>query len=182
MKILLHICCGPCAIFPVESLVRQGHAVTGFFYNPNIHPYTEFRNRLESVKKLAGEMSFEMIYDEEYDLETFFSTINYRAEGRCPHCYRLRLTKTAAAAAEGDFDAFTSTLLVSPYQKHDEIKFLGEQVGSEAGAPFFYEDFRTGFRETQQLSCRYDLYRQKSCGCIFSEYDRYKPRKKVGAG
>jgi len=178
MKMLLHICCGPCATFTVQDLQRQGHRVTGFFYNPNIHPFTEFRNRLESLKKLADVLALEVIYDEEYDLEKFFSAIEYRAEGRCPRCYRLRLAKTAAIACRDGFDAFTSTLLISPYQMHDQIRRIGDAVSFKSGASFFYRDFRPGFRATHELSRQHGLYRQQYCGCIFSEHERYKSQKK----
>ena len=41
MKTLLHICCAPCANQPIEVLRTDGFEVTGFWYNPNIHPFRE---------------------------------------------------------------------------------------------------------------------------------------------
>ncbi len=173
MCVLMHICCGPCAAFPFKSLVETGHHVTGFFYNPNIHPYTEFSERLEAVKKFAKQAGVKMIYHDEYDLRGFLRLVLFREDERCRFCYHMRLLRTAVVAKRGSFDAFTSTLLISPHQNHDLIKSIGEQVAREAGVPFFYQDFRLGYREGYELSKQHDLYRQSYCGCIFSEYERY---------
>jgi len=177
MNILLHVCCGPCAAFPIKSLVEAGHRVTGFFYNPNIHPYTEFSERIEAVKKFAAQTGVKMIYHDEYDLRGFLRLVLFREDERCRFCYHMRLLRTAVVAKRGSFDAFTSTLLISPHQNHDLIKGIGEQVAREVGVPFFYQDFRSGYREGYELSKQHDLYRQSYCGCIFSEYERYAGKK-----
>ncbi len=173
MRILLHICCGPCATFPTRRLLDEEHEITGFFYNPNLHPYTEFIKRLEAVKKFAEQTGLKVIYHDEYDLRGFLRQVVYREDERCRFCYYMRLSRTAAVAKKGSFDAFTSTLLVSPHQKHELIKSVAEQVSREVGVPLYYEDFRQGYQEGCELSREYDLYRQSYCGCIFSEYERY---------
>ena len=177
MKIMLHICCGPCATYSAERLGGEGHDVTGFFYNPNIHPFTEFKNRLESLKKYSAETGLNVVFDDEYNLDKFFDAIEHKSQGRCPHCYRMRLERTATAAKENRCNAFTTTLLISPYQDHEQIKRIGEEIAAGAGVEFYYEDFRSGFRTSHEFSKKHDLYRQKYCGCIFSEYDRYKPKQ-----
>ena len=182
MNILLHVCCGPCAAFPVKSLIETGHRVTGFFYNPNIHPYTEFSERLEAVKKFAKQAGVKMIYHDEYDLRGFLRLVLFREDERCRFCYHMRLLRTAVVAKRGSFDAFTSTLLISPHQNHDLIKSIGEQVAREVGVPFFYQDFRLGYREGYELSKQHDLYRQSYCGCIFSEYERYAGKEAASRG
>lgn len=182
MNILLHVCCGPCAAFPIKSLVETGHGVTGFFYNPNIHPYTEFSERLEAVKKFAAQTGVKMIYHDEYDLRGFLRLVLFREDERCRFCYHMRLLRTAVVAKRGSFDAFTSTLLISPHQNHDLIKGIGEQVARDVGVPFFYQDFRSGYREGYELSKQLDLYRQSYCGCIFSEYERYAGKKAARRG
>jgi hypothetical protein len=83
-------------------------------------------------------------------------------------CYGIRLERTAAFAKEMGFDAFTTTLLVSPYQKHELIKELGEEYARKYGVEFYYKDFRPGFRQGQQQAKEMELYRQKFCGCIIS--------------
>lgn len=174
---MLHICCGPCAAYSAGQLIGEGHGITGFFFNPNIHPFTEFKNRLESLKKYSAETGLRVVFDEEYNLDKFFDAIEHKSRGRCPHCYRLRLERTAAAAREHRCDAFSTTLLISPYQDHEQIKRIGEEIAAGTGPEFFYQDFRPGFRTSHQLSKKHGLYRQKYCGCIFSEYDRYKPEQ-----
>ena len=180
MNILLHVCCGPCAAYPVKSLTEAGHRVTGFFYNPNIHPYAEFSRRLDAVKKFAKQAAVNMIYHDEYDLRGFLRLVLFREDKRCRFCYHMRLLRTAVVAKNGSFDAFTSTLLISPHQKHDLIKSIAEQVARDVGVPFFYQDFRVGYREGYELSKEHQLYRQPYCGCVFSEYERYAGKKAAG--
>jgi len=178
MKILLHLCCAPCGTFPAKSLVEAGHQVTGFFYNPNIQPYTEFAKRLEAVKKFAEQVPLKVIYHDEYDLSGFLREVVFREDVRCRFCYRMRLFRTAVVAKKGSFDAFTSTLFVSPHQNHELMKATAEQVAREVGVPFHYRDFREGYRDGCELSKKYDLYRQSYCGCIFSEYERYAGKRR----
>jgi predicted adenine nucleotide alpha hydrolase (AANH) superfamily ATPase len=178
MKILLHICCAPCAIYPVQTLTAGQHEVHGFFYNPNIHPYQEFARRVTALEEYAGLCPLPIIWDRTYDLEGFLRLVVFREGERCRFCYYLRLTAAAQAAREGDFRAFTSTLLYSKYQKHELIREIGEQVAREVSVPFYYEDFRTGWQTGQTRSKELGLYRQPYCGCIFSERERYERREK----
>jgi predicted adenine nucleotide alpha hydrolase (AANH) superfamily ATPase len=181
LRTLLHICCGPCAIYPVNLLREQGHGLTGYFYNPNIHPYTEWSRRKEALAGYAGIIDLPVIIDESYDLDDFLRSVAHREARRCGFCYALRLRRAAAVAREGKYEFFTTTLLVSPYQKHDLIKETGLAAGEEYGTPFLYHDFRPGFQEATAKSRDLNMYRQKYCGCIYSERDRYhRQRKKEG--
>jgi len=173
MRILLHTCCGPCALFPLRTLRVAGHDVTGFFYNPNIHPYQEYLLRRDAVVRMAELETMPLIMHDDYDLEGFLANVAAAPEQRCSYCYALRLRATARAAAEGGFDAFSAALLYSRYQKHDEIRELGEQIGREFGVAFHYQDFRPGWQEGIRLSKELGLYRQQYCGCIYSEKERY---------
>uniref|UniRef100_A0A7V4G9P3 Epoxyqueuosine reductase QueH n=1 Tax=Desulfobacca acetoxidans TaxID=60893 RepID=A0A7V4G9P3_9BACT len=173
MKILLHICCGPCAVYPVEVLRQAGHEVEGFFYNPNIHPYQEFRRRMDTLEEYAGMVDLPVRWDQSYDLEEFLRQVVYREEQRCGLCYRMRLQRAARAAREGGFEAFTSTLLYSRHQQHELICRTAAAAGAEMGITFHYEDFRRGWQEGVAKSKELGLYRQPYCGCIFSERDRY---------
>jgi predicted adenine nucleotide alpha hydrolase (AANH) superfamily ATPase len=177
MNLLFHICCGPCATAPVQGLLQAGHQVTGFFYNPNIHPYVEFNKRLEAVRQYAGQAALPVIYHDEYDLRGFLRRVLFREDERCRFCYFMRFHRTAVVAKNGSFDAFTSTLLASPHQDHELIRSIAGQVSAEVGIPFHYQDFRETYKESYDLSKRYDLYRQSYCGCIFSEYERYAGKK-----
>lgn len=179
MKILLHTCCGPCSIYPVGFLRSEGMNVTGYFFNPNIHPYTEFAKRKETLEKYAAEIGMDMIFDTSYNLEEFIRGTAYRESHRCRVCYAMRLDQAAREAARGGYDCFSTTLLVSPYQKHELIREIGLAAGDKHGVEFHYADFRPGYREATAQSRKMGMYRQQYCGCIYSEKERYyKPENK----
>ncbi len=174
MEMLLHICCAPCALYPYYRLKEEGYDPTGFFYNPNIHPYQEYRKRLDTVRDFAGRVGFEVVYRDGYDLDQFLLCVAGKGTLRCEHCYRMRLDAAGGAAEEKRFSVFTTSLLYSKYQKHDLIVGVGREMASEHGVEFFYEDFRRGWREGIVESKAMGLYRQQYCGCIYSERDRYR--------
>ena len=172
-SILLHVCCGPCATYVAKSLQDKGLKVTAFWYNPNIHPYREHQLRLGAMQTLSQKTNLPLIVAESYDMLRYFHAVVGHESNRCPDCYRLRLEKTARIAHEKGFDSFTTTLLISPYQKHDLIRELGEEMGKQYEVKFYYEDFRPGFRESHSISKELGLYHQGYCGCVFSEWERY---------
>lgn len=173
MKLLLHICCAPCAIYPVRILREQAMDVMGFFYRHNIHPYSECLKRQAALETYAENADLRVIYQDGYDLEGFIQNVVFRESDRCKYCYHDRLRSTALLAKRGKFDYFSSTLLYSKFQKHEMIKAMGESIGRRVGVRFHYADFRTGWKEGIDESRRLDLYRQQYCGCIYSEKDRY---------
>jgi epoxyqueuosine reductase len=178
MKLLLHICCGPCAVYPVKELKASGVDVTGFFYNHNIHPYTEYRLRRDAVKSFADMVQLEVVYRDQYLLEEFLANVAAEPLQRCAYCYRSRMEEAAKAAAELGFSHYSSTLLYSKYQNQELIRQFGEELGEQYGVAFHYDDFRRGWQEGIDLSKEMGLYRQKYCGCIYSEKDRYVKKKK----
>jgi epoxyqueuosine reductase len=150
--------------------------VAGLFYNPNIHPYREFTERLNTLAVFAKVAQLPIEIDPSYDLETFLRGALEEGSDRCLFCYGMRLKRAFREAKEGGFDAITTTLLYSKYQRHDDIAALGEKLAERYAVPFLYRDFRAGWREGQEESKRLGMYRQKYCGCILSERDRfYKP-------
>ena len=177
MKILLHICCAPCAIYPFKILRMEGFDIMGFFYKHNIHPYMECMRRLETLQSYAETIDLGIIYQEGYDLEGFLQNVVFRESERCSYCYYERLRSTALMAKRGKFDYYSTTLLYSKFQKHDKIKSMGEEIGKSVGVRFYYQDFRIGWKEGVEASKRLGLYRQQYCGCIYSEKERYiKPQ------
>jgi predicted adenine nucleotide alpha hydrolase (AANH) superfamily ATPase len=153
-----------------------------FWYNPNIHPYTEYQSRRESLSGFALEEELELIMEDEYGLRGFLSGLcfgkdnddrGFKQEKRCHYCYRIRLERTACQAAEKGFHAFSTTLLTSPYQKHELIRQIGEECALQYGVEFFYRDFRPWYREGRKKARAKGSYMQKYCGCIFSEEERY---------
>ena len=176
MKLLLHICCGPCAIYPIKHLAgKKFDEIVGYYYNPNIHPPSEFKKRRDALKKAEKRLDFKVIYPP-YVMEEYFRKISSKEDSpeRCSLCWELRLLQTADYAKENSFDGFTTTLLISPYQNHELVKDISERIAKEKGIDFYYEDFRKGFRESQDKARELDVYRQKYCGCVFSELERVK--------
>jgi len=179
MKLLLHCCCAPCSLSCVSSLRAQNIECELFWFNPNIHPYTEYKARLESLREFAANEKLNLRLTGEYGLRFFLKEVIQqideiqRAPTRCEKCYKMRLEKTASVAAAEGFTAFTTSLLISPYQDHDAIKRAGEEAAEKYGVKFFYYDFRPLFRESRSAAREKGFYMQKYCGCIFSEEERY---------
>ncbi|MFA6309303.1 MAG: epoxyqueuosine reductase QueH [Clostridia bacterium] len=167
MRLLLHMCCAPCALYPAGVLQDEKIEFEGFFYNPNIHPIDEFNRRKENVEIFSKNKGIKTTYADDF-LQNDWENFSESDDERCKMCYSLRLSKTARFAKENGFNAFSTTLLVSPYQKHDLIKELGEKFSKDFGIEFYYRDFRPGFREGQARAKELGLYRQKYCGCIKS--------------
>ena len=177
MKLLLHMCCGPCSAYPIKRLRDMGYEPTGYFFNPNIHPYKEFKHRLETAIEFAEKVQLPITVDREYTLEAFLMSALNAPNGRCIVCYVLRLRQAAKFAKENGYEVFTTSLLVSPYQNHEVITATAKRIAEEENIKFLYEDFRTGWYEGVDISKNLELYRQPYCGCIFSERDRYYKKK-----
>ena len=187
-RILVHMCCGPCSIVPLTEIAGPSLDVCGFFYNPNIHPRAEFEKRLGAVKKLAALMDLNVLTDDEYDPRPYFdglpgtNNLALPKDDRCNHCYSIRLDKAAQTAKKFGFDYFTSSLLYSKYQNHESIIEMGLDAEARYGVPFFYEDYRSGWRRGIDESKDMGLYRQKYCGCVFSFVERGLQKSGAAAG
>lgn len=181
MNILLHVCCGPCSIYPLHRLREQGHRVRGYFYNPNIHPYSEFTRRVQALKDFSQLAAFSVDIDEQYGLTEYLRRVVFQEDSRCSVCYDLRLERAARKAVGEKADAFTTTLLYSRYQNHEQIREKGMRLADRYGVEFYYEDFRPGWQEGIDRSRALGLYRQPYCGCVYSEQERYDKsiRKKL---
>lgn len=178
MNTLLHTCCAPCSIYCVDSLRQEGIEPVSYWFNPNIHPYTEYRSRKTTLEEYARSIDLKLIVDNTYGLRDFVKAVIDDLGHRCFYCYQVRLEQTARYAAEHSFDSFSTTLLVSPYQKHEALIAAGEAAAQKYGVPFLYRDFRVGFKQGQDKARELNLYMQKYCGCIFSEEERYMAAKR----
>ncbi|MBU4315890.1 MAG: epoxyqueuosine reductase QueH [Proteobacteria bacterium] len=178
MKMLLHICCGPCAVYPVETLRSHNFDIMGYFYRNNIHPFSECAKREETLKTYADNVQLKVIFQEGYNLEGFLRNVAFREKDRCAYCYHARLETAAGIAKHGGFDAFSSTLLYSKFQNHDMIQSIGKSVAKSVGVDFYYEDFRTGWKTGIEHSKKMNLYRQQYCGCIYSEKERFYKKER----
>ena len=180
MKTLLHICCAPCANQCIEVLRGDKIEVTGYWYNPNIHPFTEYRARRNCLREYAQSIDLKLLEKDEYGLRPFVREVAEDIAGRCVKCYEMRLFDTAKTAAENGFDSFTSSLFISPYQNHELMREVAERAAAEYGVAFLYRDFRPYFRAGQDFAREHGFYMQKYCGCVFSEEERYiKPKKLI---
>ncbi|MFH1777366.1 MAG: epoxyqueuosine reductase QueH [Candidatus Omnitrophota bacterium] len=178
MKLLLHICCAPCLTAPLEILKNMPFAIQGFFYNPNIYPVDEYERRLMALKDYTEFINLPVSYID-YQPNEYLETLSDGTERpRCYYCYYLRLKKTAIFARENGFNLYSTTLLLSPYQRHELIIEIAEAISAEAGIPFFYRDFRASFYRAKDIAREYNIYRQKYCGCVFSQNTNKQQRIK----
>lgn len=167
-NVLLHICCGPCSLYCIDDLKANfSESITGYYFNPNIHPYDEFMRRKGSTRAACESKDIPLLVEESYEISKWKS-FKSSLEKRCTLCYNIRAEQTAKKSAELGYEFFTSTLFVSPYQNHELMKEIFYEKGEKYGVKFLYRDFREGFRQGQQQARELGLYRQKYCGCIKS--------------
>lgn len=182
-KLLLHACCAPCATVTVDEYRRAGYEPVLFFHNPNIHPFREFRRRLETLESWAAAQDLELIVHHDYPLEENVRLL-LSSDPRCRSCFLERLSATARAGAEMGFQCFGTTLSVSPYQCQELIMQAGREAQDRHGLEFAYIDCRRLYPDSVRMSREQGIYRQPYCGCVFSERDRYsgKPGPRGQAG
>ena len=159
---------------------ERGDELVGYFFNPNIHPYQEYQKRLDALKIYSEKVGLKVIYRNEYLLEEFLRNVSHQVEERCRYCYSVRLEATAREAKKEAFDGFSTTLLQSTHQNHQLIKETGERLAKEIEIPFYYEDFRQGWRKGFEVSKEMGLYRQQYCGCIYSGKERFMQKVEGG--
>lgn len=177
-RLLLHSCCGPCSSYVITYLTKY-FDITILYYNPNIFPYEEYLKRKEEQIRLINEIdkiNALNILDCDYDNEIYNEKIkgleNEPERGnRCRVCYKMRIEKAAEFAKKLDYDYFCSTLSVSPYKNADWINEFGKEMEEKYDIKWLYSDFKkkNGYKESIQLSSKYNLYRQNYCGCIYSK-------------
>ena len=170
MRLLMHTCCAPCSVYCIKSLRQEEIEPTLFWYNPNIHPYMEYKARRDCLIEYSKTINTNLIINEDYGLKEFCKNVCYDLENRCTnYCYKIRLEETAKYAKKHEYDTITTTLLVSPYQQHDKLKEMCQEIANKYNLNFLYRDFRIGFKEGQEEARKIGLYIQKYCGCVFSE-------------
>lgn len=173
MNLLLHVCCAPCLLYPAGIFHSEAISFTCYFFNPNIHPFKEFKKRLDTFLELSRQRNYQTIIEHTYGLKTFLRSIVFKEERRCSVCHFLRMKSTFELAAARGFDSVSSTLLYSRYQDHRSIRTLSDDLSRAYATPFYYRDFRVGWDEGVTESKTLGLYRQPYCGCVYSEQERY---------
>ena len=177
-RLLLHTCCAPCSVYCIKSLRADGIEPTLYWYNPNIHPYAEYKARRNCLREYSRTIKVDLIEDDAYGLDEFVCNTYDKISTRCQeYCYPKRLRQAFEFAKDNNFSAISTTLLYSIYQKHDYIKELMQNLSNEYGIEFIYRDFREGWQEGQDEARRIGLYMQKYCGCVFSEEESFIGRE-----
>lgn len=170
MKLLLHTCCAPCSVYCIKSLRAENIEPALYWYNPNIHPYAEYKARRDCLVEYAKTKDVKLILEDTYGLDEFCRNVVDKITTRCEdYCYPKRLRQVFEYAKQNGYDAVSTTLLYSIYQKHEVIADLMEALAGEYGIEFLYRDFRKGWQEGQDEARAAGLYMQKYCGCVFSE-------------
>ncbi|MDR1920403.1 MAG: epoxyqueuosine reductase QueH [Candidatus Adiutrix sp.] len=173
--LFLHVCCGPCAAYPLERLLAEsGRKLELWFYNPNIHPQSEFARRRDSFAFLAAVHGLQADFSAPYEPAVFLAEFAQRPSPpeRCRRCYALRLGRAAEEAAARGRRAFATTLAFSRRQKHELLIEEGLKAAAAHGLDFYYEDWRPGWRRGHEIARGLGLYRQNYCGCVYSELER----------
>ena len=172
-RLLLHVCCAPCGTYSVERFRELGFTVSGLWYNPNVHPFSEHEHRRQTLVDYAAQVDLPLIQEPGYEVVAFMRAIqgHERFRERCAICYQLRLGRTALVAAREGFDAFSTTLLISPYQDQDTIRIVGEHAAAQYGVAFVFENLRRGWAAHHQMVRDCELYSQRYCGCLYSEWE-----------
>ncbi len=177
IKLLMHTCCAPCSVACVQALRDEGIEPTAYWNNPNIHPFTEYRVRRDTLREYAASIGMALVEEGEYGLRPFVKAVAEDMDNRCAYCYEVRMDAAAKYAAEHGFTHFTSTLFISPYQNHELLRQTAQRAADTYGVEFLYRDFRPHFREGQSEARALGLYMQKYCGCVFSEEERYAKKR-----
>ena len=180
-RLLLHVCCAPCAAYPVPALRALAPSLAGFFYNPNIQPEDEHARRLDALERFAPALGLDLVIAAAPGADGRSASAAGREDDRCRRCYELRLRATAREARRSGFDAFSTTLLYSIHQKHELVRAVAAEVARAEGVPFLYRDLREGWVEGGRRYRESGLYRQRYCGCLASKLERDAPRRKAAS-
>jgi len=176
-KLLLHVCCAPCAT-AVTEILDAGYKLELYFFNPNIHPESEYRKRLDEVKKLAAVFGVKLRIGK-YDHADWLEAVKGHEESpeggsRCELCFAHRLQASAELSSRHNIPLFGTTLTISPHKNSYVINKTGLGIASISGQLFLAQDFKedNGWQRSLLLSKKFGFYRQKYCGCEFSERAR----------
>jgi predicted adenine nucleotide alpha hydrolase (AANH) superfamily ATPase len=177
VRLLLHVCCGPCACGAIPFWQKESAEIVGFFFNPNIQPLLEYRRRLVGAGEATDHVGVPLVVDESYDPEAWFTAVSASGGLRCERCIGLRMQRAAQEAIAQGCECFSTSLSISPWQNQETIRSQGEMAGKEHGVGFRYADLRSCYAEARRLSRELGLYRQEYCGCLVSEWERYRERR-----
>jgi predicted adenine nucleotide alpha hydrolase (AANH) superfamily ATPase len=185
--LLIHICCSVDSHYFIKKIIEKfpDKKITAFFYNPNIHPYSEYLLRFNDVKRSCDKYNIKLI-DGNYDLESWLNAVKgYEDEPekglRCNICFENRFENSAKIAKELNIEEFTSTLLMSPKKSIEQLTSNGQKVAKKYNLNFISVDFRKSGGTQEQFKIAKDdkLYHQNYCGCMFALKQQRKIQNKI---
>ena len=160
MKILIHTCCADCLLKMADSLKDESVEIEGYFYNPNIHPRSEYLARLKAAQKIGEENKIKLIVPD-WSPKEWFREIKEN-KNRCEKCWKLRLGKTFEYAKNNGFEIVSSTLVTSHYQNKEKIREIGKNLEKQFGIKFLVPEKVSSELKTS------GFYKQNYCGCCYS--------------
>ena len=173
-KLLLHTCCGPCVINVIKQLSEK-YQVTIFYFNPNIHPRKEYLARKNEVTHYLDKIKVAFI-EGEYNTKQWFELTkgleNEPERGkRCDVCFQFRLGETVKKAKKLGFEAFATSLSISPHKNYQSISQIGQRLAKEHDIEFVDHDWKkqNGYKHACQMAKEEGFYRQNYCGCVYSQ-------------
>ena len=179
--LLLHACCAPCSSYTLEYLSKY-FDITIYYYNPNIHPESEYKRRILELSKFLKEFNTPnkvSLIEARYNPNEYFESVKGlenlgEKSKRCYECYKLRMEDACKYAKTNNFDYFTTTLSISPYKVAEWINEIGADLEKKYNIKYLYADLKkkNGYKRSIELSRIYNLYRQDYCGCIYSKEER----------
>jgi len=173
--LLVHICCSVDSHYFLQKIQEDypNEEIVGYFYDPNIHPYSEYRLRFLDVEFSCKKLGIKLL-EGPYDLESWLQSVkgleNEPEKGdRCTVCFDKRLETTVLKAIELGHKSFTTTLLISPKKSQDKLELIGNKLSTKYDLKWIFEDYRSGNgSQIQGLQVKENsLYRQNYCGCLF---------------
>ena len=170
--LFLHICCAPCSIEVIDALVKDGYEIFGYFYNPNIHPFDEYKKRRDSVIQYLEKLGIK--YEiADYDVHEYFDKIGdiQKGKGRCTLCYDLRMERTASRAKELGYEIFSTTLLFNPHKDFKFIARVGKENAKKYDLHFYFPKLKHDHWGNKAKAKELGMYSQKYCGCVFSSVE-----------
>ena len=173
---LVQICCSVDSEYFVRRLRAEypNERILGYFYDPNIHPYSELLLRFTDVRRSCAHYGVEVICGP-YELDAWFGVVkgleNEPEKGaRCEKCFEMRFDATCKKAQEIGENTITTTLLMSPKKEHSQLVAAMEAACERYHLNFIAPDYRKngGSNEQFALARTRQLYHQNYCGCMFA--------------
>jgi len=172
---VVHLCCSVDAGYFLKRLKEDfpNEKIIGYFYDPNIHPYLEFKLRSIDTKRICEKLGVEYV-EGEYNYEEWLRAVKGKENepekgSRCSICFDFSLEETARFAKKIGENKITTSLLMSPMKSHEQLEKVGKVIKRKYGVDFLIVDYRKkgGTQAQQEYARDNQMYRQDYCGCLY---------------